>query len=240
VSLLPLRCLVLLAALAAAASAGEPLRLVGVAVEDAPTRRVVERPTVARRLPPVRYLGTRLTTEWLLERPPLAATLARHLHPPLERYHLRATGEGLYQVDDQGALRGQLRLVAAAPARRVYYCQGEFRSLGHLLALTGGMVFALEYRQVAEGSEPRMEVVPQLFVRLDNLVAHGLVTVLGPLLTGVIDRRAASLAAATTVVTERITRDPAGLYREMAAWPDITPQDLDAYRAAFLGAEERP
>jgi hypothetical protein len=85
-----------------------------------------------------------------------------------------------------------------------------------------------------------MEVVPQLFVRLDSLVAHGLVTLLRPLLTGVIDRRAASLAAATTVVTERITRDPAGLYREMAAWPDITPDDLDAYRAAFLGAEERP
>jgi hypothetical protein len=237
---MPVRCLLLCAAVVAAAPAAEPLRLIGFAVDDGATRKVMENPTVARALPPVRFLGTPRTTEWLLQHPPLAAALARRLHPPLERYHLRATGDGLYEVDDRGSLRGRLRLVAAAPARRVYLCHGEFRSLAHLLTLTGGMVFTLEYRQVAEGSEPLMEVVPQLFVRLDSVLAHGLVKVLRPLLHGVIDRRVASLAAATTVVTDRITRDPAGLYREMETWPDITPQDLDSYRAAFLGAGGRP
>ncbi len=78
-----------------------------------------------------------------------------------------------------------------------------------------------------------MEVAPQLFVRLDNLLVHGLMKVLGPLLHGVIDRRVANLTEATRVVGERITRDPAGLYREMGTWPDVTPEEREAFRAAF-------
>jgi hypothetical protein len=221
--------------LALAAAAGEPLRLAGLAVEDPATRSVVESPTLARALAPVRFASTLRTTEWLLDHPPLAAALARHLHPPLERYRLLPVGAGRYEVNDERALRGTLRLVAAAPARRVYVCEGQFRSLAHILTLNGAMVFTLEYRQVQDGSQPLMEVTPQLFLRLNNVLAHGLLKVLGPLLHGVIDRRVATLTAATLAVGERITRDAAGLYREMAAWPDLHPGDLETFRTAFLG-----
>jgi len=221
-------------ALAAAALAGQPFRLLGLPLQDRPTRAVVEGPTLARALAPVRFAGTLQATEWLLAHPPLAAALARHLHPPLERYHLTPLGPGRYEVDDQGNLRGELRLVAAGVRRRVYLCEGEFRSLGPLLALTGDMVFTLEYRQLQAGQDPLMEVVPQVFLRLDNVLAHGLLKVLSPLLQGIIDRRVASLAAATKIVGERLTRDPAGLYREMGTWADLQPGDLEAFRTAFL------
>ncbi|HYL81624.1 MAG TPA: hypothetical protein VEU07_12470, partial [Candidatus Acidoferrum sp.] len=46
--------------------------LIGLAIEDAVTRQVVERYTLARQLQPVRFLGSIRTTEWLLDRPPLA------------------------------------------------------------------------------------------------------------------------------------------------------------------------
>lgn len=220
--------------LPASARAGEPFRLIGLAVEDRFTREVVEKPTIVHSLKPVRFLSTLRTTEWLLAHPPLAAALARHLYPPLERYHVRPTGDGVYELDDMGALRGSLRLVAAGPARRIYICQGQFRSLAHLLTLTGSMVFALEYRQVPGGNEPRVEVVPQLFVRLNSLLAHGVMKVLAPLLHGVIDRRVGGLTAATLAVGERITRDAIGLYREMRTWPDVTPADLEEFRTAFL------
>jgi hypothetical protein len=188
-----------------------------------------------RALAPVRFASTLRTTEWLLDHPPLAAALARHLHSPLERYHLRPVGAGRYEVNDERALRGTLRLVAAAPSRRVYVCEGQFRSLAHILTLHGAMVFTLEYRQLGDGSQPLMEVAPQLFLRLDNLLAHGLLKDLGPLLHGVIDRRVASLTAATLAGGERSTRDAGGLYREMATWPDLQPGDLEAFRTAFLG-----
>jgi hypothetical protein len=44
----------------------------------------------------------------------------------------------------------------------------------------------------------------------------------------------ANLTGATRVVGERIARDPEGLYREMRTWPDVLPDDLEAYRKAFL------
>ncbi len=224
--------------LAGASQAGGAFTLIGLAVEDVATRQVVERYTLARQLKPVRFIGTLKTTDWVMDRPPFAATLARHLHPPLERYHISDKGNGTYTVDDMGALRGSIRLVARGPERRVYFVEGQFRSLAHLLKLTGSMVFTLEYRERWEGNEPYTEVDPQLFIRLDNLVAHGILRVLAPLIHGVIDRRVTGLTEATRIVSQRLTKDPRGLYRQMRTWPDVRPEDLEEYRRAFRTGEE--
>jgi len=223
----------LLCALASAPPAHGAFRLIGLSIEDAATREVVERYSLARQLPPVRFPGTLRITEWLLERPAFAATLARHLHPPLERYHLTDKGNGRYEVDDLGALRGELRLVARGLDRRVYLCEGEFRSLAHLLKLSGTMVFTLEYREIRQDNGPSIEVTPQLFVRLNNILAHGMLKVLAPLLNGVIDRRVGNLTTATQIVSQRLTSDPGGLYREIQTWPEVRPEELEAYRLAF-------
>jgi hypothetical protein len=194
----------------------------------------VERYTLTRSLQPVRFLGTVRATEWLLDRPQLTAALARHLYPPLEQYQVAMRDDGSYAVNDQGTLRGSLRLVARGPNRRVYFCQGQFRSLAHILYLSGSMVFTLEYQDARQGADPAVEVAPHLYVRLDNVLAHNLLKIIAPLVHGAIDRRVANLTGATRVVGERIARDPEGLYREMRTWPDVLPDDLEAYRKAFL------
>ena len=224
--------LALIASLATVAEAA--FTLIGLAIEDAATREVVEGSTLSKGLQPVRFLGTVGVADRLLDRPSLAATLARHLHPPLERYHIVARDDGAFDVNDQTALRGSFRLVAHGVNRRVYFCQGEFRSLAHLLKLSGDMVFTLEYRDIRQGDDSAVEISPQLYVRLDNIVARGILKVIAPLLSGVIDRRVAGLAVATRVIGERITRDAEGLYREMRTWSDVDQDDLDAYRRAFL------
>jgi hypothetical protein len=210
------------------------LNLIGLSIDDPITRDVVERHTLTRSLQPVRFEGTVRTVDWLLDRPHLAATLARHLHPPLERYEVAMREDGSWAVNDLGSLRGSLRLVARGANRRVYFCQGQFRSLAHILHLTGNMVFTLDYRDQRAGGNPTIEVTPQLYVRLDNILAHGVLKVIAPLVHGAIDRRVANLTAATQVVGERISRDPRGLYREMQTWPDVRPADLEAYRQEFV------
>jgi hypothetical protein len=221
-------------AVALAAVAEASFLLVGLTINDPVTREVVERYTLTRHLQPVTFLGTVRATEWLLDRPQLAAALARHLYPPLEQYHVAMRDDGSFAVNDLGTLRGTLRLVAQGPNRRVYFCQGQFRSLAHILQLQGSMVFTLEYRNVRQDENPGVEVTPQLYVRLDNALAHGMLKILAPLVHATIDRRVANLTGATRVVGERIARDPEGLYREMRTWPDIRPGDLEAYRKAFL------
>lgn len=210
----------------------------GLATDDAAAREVVERYTLARQLKTVRFVGTLKTTDWIMDRPPLAATLARHLYPPLERYHITDGGKGTYAVDDQGALRGSVRLAARAPERRVYFVEGQFRSLAHILKLSGSMVFTLEYRERWDGNESYVEVDPQLFLRLDNIIAHGILKVLAPLLHGIIDRRVANLTEAARIVSYRLTKDPRGLYQEARSWPDVRPEDLEELRQAFRIAWE--
>jgi hypothetical protein len=218
--------------------AGGSSTVIGLPLDDQATREVVERYTLARQLKTVRFVGTLKITDWVMDRPPLAATLARHLHPPLERYQISDKGNGRYDVADMGALRGSIRLIARAPERRIYLVEGEFRSLAHLLRLTGSMVFTLEYRERWEGNESYVEVEPQLFVRLNNVVAHGILKVLAPLIHGVIDRRVEGLTAATQIVSQRLTKDPRGLYRQMRTWPDVRPEELEEYRRAFRITDE--
>lgn len=231
---MPRLAVILALAVSLASVAEATFNLIGLTIDDPITRDVVERYTLARNLQPVRFLGTVQTTDWLLDRPHLAAALARHLHPPLERYQIAMRDDGSFAINDLGTLRGSLRLVAQGTNRRVYFCQGQFRSLAHILHLTGNMVFALEYRESGQGADPSVEVTPQLYVRLDNVLAHGLLKIIGPLVHGVIDRRVANLTAATQIVAERISRDPDGLYREMQTWSDLRPEDLEAYRQAFV------
>jgi hypothetical protein len=229
--------LLLALAMTLAASAQGAFTLIGLTIDDSATRNVVEGRTLSRDLPPVRFLGTIKLADWLLDRPVFTATLARHLYPPVERYYVTRREDGTYEVNDLGALRGSFRLVAHEGNRRVYFCQGEFRSIAQIVKLSGGLVFTLELQEFAQGSDPYAEVTPQLYVRLDNIVAHGLLKVLSPLINGVIDRRVANLATATQTIGERLVRDPAGLYREMRSWPDLKPEDLEEYRQTFLADE---
>jgi hypothetical protein len=230
----------LCAVLTMAVPVGAAYVLIGLPISDADTQEVVEHYSLMRHLQPVRVFGTQQILDWLLDRPSLAAVLARHLHPPLERYHVTDAGNGIYNVDDGGALRGHLRPVAQGPARRVYFCDGQFRSLAQILKLSGRMVFMLEFRQVREAGEPSVEVDPQLFVRLDNILVHGVLKVIGPLLDGIIDRRVASLTAAAKIVGRRLQEDPQGVYREMKTWPDVSPQELEEFRLAFRIPKDTP
>ncbi len=225
----------ILIAAAVAALAHAAVTLGSVDIADPAAEAVIAAPTVVRALPPVRIPSTLRTIEWLLDHPTIAATLARHLYAELERYHVMQQPDGTFEVNDQKSLRGTFRLLARRGTYRVYFCEGEFRSLSWLMKLTGNMVFTLDYREPDTGMS---EISPELYVRLNNVVAHGVVKMLGPLLNGIIDRRVASLTKASLAVGERITRDPAGLFREMQAWPDVRKEDLDEFQRTFLPNEK--
>ena len=227
---------VLSAALASAAEL-KPTLQPGLTIDDPQTREIIAQPTLRRQIPRIRFSGDRRTYEFLVSHPPLATQLARRLHPPLERYTVTQVGEGVYTVEDRGALRGEARLIAATGDRRIYRFQGEFRSLANLLRFTSRMVLILRFREVREGSRTSMESDPEFYLRIDHLFFHFATKLLSPLITSLIDRRVNMIVEATSKLFDQVHTDPDGFYRQMSAWPEMQPTDLEAFRQAFLSKE---
>jgi hypothetical protein len=95
---------------------------------DPSAREVVQAATLVRPPLPITIRGSVETYAFLLDRPAFAAAVAKHLHPPLS-YRVVVKGRDIYEVDDGGLLRGELRLLAKAGNRRVYLGNGQARSL---------------------------------------------------------------------------------------------------------------
>src|SRR5574337_166959 len=221
------------------ASATEPAPALqpGLTIDDPQTLEIIAQPTVRRQIPPIRFAGGRRTYEFLVTHPPFSTQLARRLHPPLERYTVTQIGEGVYTVEDRGALRGEARLIAAMGDQRIYRFQGEFRSLANLLRFTGRMVLILRYREVRKGGRTSMESNPDFYLRIDHPFFHVMTKLLSPLITSLIDRRVNMIVEATSKLFDQARTDPDGLYRQMSTWPEVQAADLEAYRHAFIEKE---
>jgi hypothetical protein len=226
--------LVVVAAVWASPTETRPSSFPALAIEDQETREILERPTLRRQFPRIRFVGDRRTYEFLVDHPPLATQLARRLHPPLERYTVTQVGEGVYTIEDRGALRGEAKLVKAMADQRVYWFKGEFRSLANLLRFAGRMVLILHYREVREGGRTYMQSDPDFYLRIDHLFFGFMVRLLTPLINLLIDRRVGMIAEATGKLFEQVVSDPEALYRQMTSWNEVRPEDLEAYRRALL------
>jgi hypothetical protein len=218
----------------------QPVHLLDFEITSPAVSRTVARRTTSRAVDPVRFIGRQEHEEFLLDHLPLAATIARRLNPDLKPYHITEQSAGLYEVDDRGSIHGRLHQIAGAPGRRVYLAEGEFRSRAEFIRFTGAMVIALRYTEARKRDGALLVNEPHLYVRIDNVLVHGFLKVLSPLLNAIIDRRIANLAAAAEVVSARLTNDPRGLYREMKGWEDVSDQERAAFRRHFGIFENTP
>ena len=132
---------------------GGRLRLLDFEIVDPAARRVLERTTIARAIEPTRFLGRVAHEEFFLDRLPLSAALGRRLSPALEHYRIAEKGPGVWAMEEGESIKGQTRLIAAAPGRRVYIAEGEFRSLAQLLRFEGAMVITLRYSEEEQGGQ---------------------------------------------------------------------------------------
>ena len=221
---------------ASANEVGSP-PLASPTIDDPQTREILAQPTLRQQIPKVRFLGDRRTYEFLVSHPPLATQLARRLHPPLERYTVTEVRPSVYTVEDRGALRGEARLIRATNDQRVYRIEGEFRSLADFLRFTGRMVLVLDYRELQEEGQTYVESDPDFYLRIDHFFFGFMVKLLTPLVRFLINRRVSMIVEASSTLFARVVKDPVGLYQEMAMWKEVRPEDLEAYRQAFLSKD---
>jgi len=139
----------------------------------------------------------------------------------------------VYEVDDGGLLRGELRLLATAGNRRVYLGNGQARSLAPLIRLTGRMVVLLEFRPGTSRVDPSVDTTSHIFLRLEGGLMKAMAKALAPLIWRMADRRITTLGDAAGMVATRIASDPRSLYAEMKGWTDLRAEDVEAYRKTF-------
>lgn len=208
-----------------------------VVLEDPEIREIIAQPSLHRRIPRIRFSGDRRTYEFLAGHPPLSNQIARRLHPQLEGYTVTRVAQGVYTIEDRGALRGDATLIAATGDQHIYRFQGEFRSLASLLRFTGRMVVIFRYHEVREGSRVYVDSDPDFYLRIDHLFFHYMTRLLAPPIRSIVDRRVKMIVEATHKLFDRVRTDPEGLYRQMSTWPEVQPADLEAFRQAFLSKE---
>ncbi len=210
-----------------------PVPLVDFEIEDAAVRRVIQGTTVSRAVEPTRFPGKAAYEEFLLDHLPLSAALGRRLYPPLDPYRVSERGPGVWAVEESDSIRGQTRLVAAAPGRRVYITEGEFRSLAQLIRFEGAMVITLRYWEDEDAGQTYLHNEPHVYVRIENLFLRGLAKLFSPIVRGIIERRVARLAGAASAVSARLMQNPKVLYEEMEGWPEVSDKDRAEFRRYF-------
>jgi len=125
----------------------------------------------------------------LLDRPPLAAALINRLN--LGLYKSEARGPGRFWGHDGEGTEGIVQLVYKDRTSRIYYLEGshDSRLLPHI---TGKAVVFLRMNQVkdANGMES-MDSTMVSYMKLDNRILSGLVSLLRPLIGGTVTRKLA-------------------------------------------------
>jgi hypothetical protein len=172
--------------------------------------------------------------EFLLGHPAFSAALFGRLYPPLKGYSVSQPNPRRIRVVDQNwGLDGEADLLAEQRGKRIYRSEIGV-TLTETWQLSAPLEIVLEYREARAAPDPLMVSRLAFYLlpppTLPSVVAQAAAQLLVPL----IDRQVQAVTEGSRRGCDRITSDPAGLYREMIAWPEIAKADLAAYHRVFL------
>ena len=145
--------------------------------------------TTANNVGPIRAALSESMYQYLLDRPPFTAALINRLD--LAPYKAERRGPGRYWGNDGEGTEGIVELVYQDRTSRIYYLVGSHHS--RLLPnMTGKAVVLLRMNPVKETSGAEaMDSMMISYAKLDNRILSGLMSLLRPLIGGVVTRKLA-------------------------------------------------
>jgi len=149
---------------------------------------IVTNYTTANKVGPIRTAMAETLYVYLLDHPPTAAALINRLD--LGLYKAETRGPGRYWGDDGEGTAGIVHLVYRDRRSRIYYLEGSHDS--RLLPnVTGKAVVLLRMNPVKVTDNEAVDTTLVSYTKLDNRVLSGLVSLLRPLVGGVVTRKLA-------------------------------------------------
>lgn len=198
---------------------------------------IIDNYTTVSQVGPIRAGLPESLYHQLLDRPPLAAALINRLE--LGLYKSEARGSGRFWGDDGEGTKGMVQLAYQDRTSRIYYLEGSHDS--RLLPnISGKAVVFLRMDSVkdAEGVEA-MDSTMVSYMRLDNRILSGVVTLLRPIIGGTIKRKL-SKAVETVNRLSRLMRQQPDRVLGKATDPPALPDDGVAFLKQALEGLSNP
>lgn len=185
---------------------------------------IISHYTTANKVGPLRTPLPEAVYVYLLDRPPMAATLVNRLGIAPYRSELR--GPGRYWGNDGEGTEGIVELVYQDRTSRIYYLEGshDSRFLPHI---TGKAVVFLRMNQVigSNGVEV-MDSTMVSYARLDNRLLSGIVSLLRPLIGRTVTRKLAKGVESVTHLSQAMRQQPDRVMSEATKSPGLSSDEI--------------
>ena len=172
--------------------------------------------------------GQRAIFDFFVEHPDFAATAGRILG--IVKYRVVKQREGLYWGDDAHGATGTFELLHAEQGKRIYLAKGTFEKR-FLPIIHGRIVLVLVSQHIPDQiGESHVITDVRGYLRIDNRFLASLARIARPVVGPVVDKKVLRTFIAASKLTERVSHDPAGLYRTLAASRQIGKAELQEFR----------
>ena len=198
---------------------------------------IVDNYTTVNNVGPIRAALSESMYHYLLDRPPLAAALINRL--VLAPYKAERRGPGRYWGNDGEGTEGIVELVYQDRTSRIYYLVGSHHS--RLLPnMTGKAVVLLRMNSVKEaGGAEAMDSTMVSYTKLDNRILSGLMSLLRPLISGIITHKLAKGVEVVNRLGLEMRERPERVLSKAADPPSLPAEDV-AFLKVALGGQQAP
>ena len=181
--------------------------------------------TTANKLGPLRTPLPETVYVYLLDRPPMAATLLNRLG--IVPYQAEMRGPGRYWATDGAGTGGIVQLVYQDRTSRIYYLEGSHSSR-FLPDVTGKAVVLLRINPVADsdGAEA-VDSTLVTYTRLNNRVLSGFVSLFRSLVSGMVTRKLTQGVDSVNRLSPMILQEPDRVLSEAMKPPALPSDEVD-------------
>ena len=193
---------------------------------------IIDNYTTANKLGPLRTPLPEAGYVYLLDRPPMAATLVNRLG--IAPYQSEMRGPGRYWANDGEGTGGIVQLVYQDRTNRIYYLEGSHNSR-FLPDVTGKAVVLLRINPVtdSDGAEA-VESTIVAYTRLDNRLLSGFISLLRPLVGSTVTQKLTQGVDSVNRLSPVIRLQPDRVLSEAMKPPALSSDEVDFLRQTLM------
>jgi len=187
--------------------------------------------TTANKLGPLRTPLPEAVYAYILDRPPMAASLVNRLG--IASYQSEMRGSGRFWGNDGEGTKGIVELVYQDRTSRVYYLEGSHASR-FLPLITGKAVVLLRMNQVRDSNGVEaMDSTLVSYTRLDNRLLAGIVSLLRPLAGRAVTRKLAKGVDTINRLSQLMRQQPDRVVSEATKSPALSTDEVAFLKQAL-------